>query len=399
MSTAAGSELDKTPQAPAPRRQQSTQDALAGRLRAMVPTVVTTLTAVVLALVVGALLIVFTDNRCLDALGRFDIGFVLGRVGDSYRALLAGSVGSGDALVVTLERAAPLICAGLGVSLAFRAGLFNIGAQGQLVVASIVCAYIGFTWDLPGAVLLVVAAVGAMLAGALWGGIAGVLKARTGAHEVIVTMMLNYVAMRVLDYCLLQNAFQRPGEDQPQSPKIDSSGLLPHIFGFHAGVLLAVVAATGVWWLLERSTWGFEMRAVGAGPEAARTAGMSTAKVTTLAMLLAGALAGLAAVMNIQGHNDNLSTNTGGTIGFDAITVALLGRASPVGTVLAGLLFGALSAGSVQMQASADTPPQLASVLQALIVMFVAAPALVRGIVRLRSIKREETLSVSGWGA
>jgi simple sugar transport system permease protein len=172
------------------------------------------------------------------------------------------------------------------------------------------------------------------------------------------------------------------------------------VAGIHVGVLLAVVAAVGVWWLLERSTLGFEMRAVGANADAARTAGMSVQKVYTLAMLVAGALAGLAAVQQILGHHDSLTTNVAGAIGFDAITVALLGRATPLGTVLAGLLFGALSAGGVQMQASeAATPLELTQVLQALIVLFVAAPALVRVILGIKDTGGAATVMAKGWGS
>ncbi|GAB2968145.1 ABC transporter permease [Nocardioides montaniterrae] len=367
-------------------------------LETAMPSVVATAAAVLLALAVGAVLIIFTDKSSLDALGRGDVGHCLSRLGESYWALISGAFGGGDNIATTLVRSAPLICAGLGVTIAFRAGLFNIGAQGQLIVASIACAYVGFSWDLPVGVHLVAALVAALVAGGLWGLIPGALKASTGAHEVITTMMLNYVAARILDFALLHNAFQRPGNDQPVSPKVAANALFPTVLGVNTSVVLAFLAAVAVWWLLERSTWGFEMRAVGANPNASRTAGMSIAKVTTIVMVLAGVLAGLAAVMQVQGHNDNLSTGTGGTIGFDAITVALLGRATPIGTVFAGLLFGALNVGGVEMQAQAGTPVELAAVLQALIVMFVAAPALVRSVVRIKIINREQTLAAKGWG-
>jgi simple sugar transport system permease protein len=163
-------------------------------------------------------------------------------------------------------------------------------------------------------------------------------------------------------------------------------------------VLLAFLAALGVWWLLERSTTGFEMRAVGANPSAAATAGMNVQRTYFLAMAIAGALAGLAAVMQILGQQDSLTENVAGTVGFDAITVALLGRATPLGTVLAGLLFGALSAGGLAMQAAAGVPPELAQVLQALIVLFVAAPALVRGVLRVKAEGDGGTVLAKGWG-
>jgi simple sugar transport system permease protein len=369
------------------------------------PTVKVTAAAVGLALVVGAVLIIFSDDDVIESLSYFFsypwdfFTRAADAVASSYWALLKGSVGSWHAISTTLERSAPLVCAGLGVTLAFRAGLFNIGAQGQLIVGAIGAAYVGFAWDLPAGIHLLVAMTAGLLLGGIWGGIAGFLKARTGAHEVITTIMLNYLAGSVLLYALSKEAFQRPGSDNPQSPPVADTARFPEIAGVHLGVLVAILAAFLVWWILERSTIGFEMRAVGANDSAARTAGMSVAKVYTLAMVLAGALAGLAADMNILGHGDNLSPSMAGTIGFDAITVALLGRATPLGTVLAGLLFGALSVGGVAMQASAGTPKELTQVLQALIVLFVAAPALVRMIVRMKDTGGESTVMAKGWGS
>ena len=370
------------------------------------PTLKVTAAAFLLALVVGAFLIVFSDRQAIESLGYFfDYPWDFFRhageaIYQSYWALLDGAVGSRRAISQTLERAAPLICAGLGVSLAFRTGLFNIGAQGQLLIGAIVAGYVGFTWDLPTGLHLLVALVLGILGGAVWGGIAGLLKAKTGAHEVITTIMLNYVATSLLLYLLTLNAFQRAGSDNPQSRPAAESALFPSVGTTHTGVLLAVLAAVGVWWLLERSTIGFEMRAVGANADAAATAGMSVAKVYTLSMLVAGALAGLAATMQILGRNDSLTANVAGSIGFDAITVALLGRATPLGTVLAGLLFGALAAGGVQMQASeAATPVSLTLVLQALIVLFVAAPALVRGVMRMKDTGGGAAVMAKGWGS
>lgn len=370
------------------------------------PTLVETVVAIVMALVIGALLIALSDDNVLESIPYFfsyPADFFTrswDAISSSYSALFEGAVGSWDAISTTLERSAPLICAGLGVSLAFRAGLFNIGAQGQLIIGAIVAAYIGFSWSLPPVLHMLVALVGGVLGGAVWGGIAGVLKARTGAHEVITTIMMNYLAMSVLLYALSKDAFQRPGSDNPQSPKVDGSAMFGSVLSTHVGVILAFAAAVGVWWLLERSTLGFELRAVGANPDASRTAGMSVAKIYTVAMVAAGGLAGLAATMNVLGHHDSLSPSMAGSIGFDAITVALLGRATPSGTVLAGLLFGALSVGGVAMQASpAATPKELTAVIQALIVLFVAAPALVRGIAHLKTSGDNPELLAKGWGS
>ncbi|KQQ44159.1 MAG: ABC transporter permease [Nocardioides sp.] len=368
------------------------------------PTVVDSVLAVVLALVVGAVLIVFSTERVLGSLPYFFsypwdfFRFAGEAVGDGYAALVNGSLGGADALTRTLNRAAPLICAGLGVSLAFRAGLFNIGAQGQMLVAGLAAGYVGFTWDLPTGLHALVALLAALVAGALWGGVIGLLKARTGAHEVITTIMLNNVARFVVLYFLGLEAFQRPNSDNKLSPPVDDSATFPAIGNLHLGIVLAVLAALVVWWLLERSTLGFEMRAVGANPDAARTAGMSVPRVYVTAMTLAGVLAGLAVTMTVLGQQNSVTDQVAGTVGFDAITVALLGRATPVGTVLAGLLFGALSAGGLSMQGAAGIAPELSQVLQALIVLFVAAPALVRGIFRIKGRGQGSSVEAKGWG-
>ncbi len=371
----------------------------------LLPTIKVTAGAFAVALAVGAVLIALSDDDVIASLPYFfsyPWDFFT-RSGDaiwsSYSALVSGSVGSWTALGTTLERAAPLTCAGLGVTLAFRAGLFNIGAQGQLLIGALVAGYVGFTWNLPPGIHLLAALVAGLLGGAVWGGAIGVLKARTGAHEVITTIMFNYLAISVLLYALSKDAFQRPGSDNPLSPKPNDSATFPTVFGVHVGILLAVLAAVGVWWLLDRSTLGFELRAVGANAQASRTAGMSVAKVYTLAMVLAGALAGLAAVMSVSGNQNSVSTTMAGNVGFDAITVALLGRATPMGTVFAGLLFGAMSVGGVAMQASAGTPKELTEVLQALIVLFVAAPALIRAMLRFRDEGGGSTLQAKGWGS
>ncbi len=373
-------------------------------LASYLPTVKVTFGAIFVALVIGALLIALSDDGVIESTQYFfsyPWDFFT-RSGDaiwsSYSALVKGAVGSGNAIGTTIERSAPLILAGLGVTLAFRAGLFNIGAQGQLLIGALCAGYVGFTWNLPAGIHLLAAIIAGLLGGAVWGGIVGILKARTGAHEVITTIMLNYLAGSVLLYALSKEAFQRPGSDNPLSPPVDESATFPDIFGVHVGVVIAFLAAWFVWWVLERSTLGFELRAVGANADASRTAGMSVAKVYTLAMVLAGALAGLAAASNVLGRSDSLSISVAGNIGFDAITVALLGRATPLGTVLAGLLFGAMSVGGGAME-SAGTPQELTEVLQALIVLFVAAPALVKGLLRFKDAGGGATVMAKGWGS
>ncbi len=367
--------------------------------------------ALVTALLVGAVVIVFSDPTTLDAWSTFfaDPGGALRAswdiVGDSYRALFDTSLGSRRALSRTLAESAPLMFAGLSVALAFRAGLFNIGAGGQLMMGATVAGYIGFTFDLPAAIHLPLALLGGIAGGAAWGGIAGFLKARTGAHEVITTIMLNFVALRLLDYALSTEPFLREGQNNPISPPVAESARLPELevadVTVGAGLLLALLAAAGVWWLLNRSTVGFRLRAVGANPDAARYAGMKVGATYLLAMSLAGALAGLAGTVNVLGRPS--FSLTGGFylfIGFDAIALALLGRAHPGGVVAASLLFGVLRAGSTGMQAQTSTPIDIIVVIQALIIMFVAAPALIRAIYRVRARPLDEEQRFSaGWGA
>ncbi|MGL5406546.1 MAG: ABC transporter permease [Propionibacteriaceae bacterium] len=368
-----------------------------------------TAAAFVLAFVIGGILMVISDPEIVNKWAYFfdrpgdAVGASWTKISSAYSALAEGSLGGLGPLTETTAQAAPLIIAGLGVGLAFRAGLFNIGAQGQATMGAIVAAYIGFTWHLPYFLHMLVAVLAGVLAGALWGAFAGWLKAHAGAHEVIVTIMLNYIAAILMSFALTTAAFHRPGRNDPISPIVDWSAVMPRIEGtrLHLGFLLALLAALLVWWVLERSTIGFAIRAVGANPNAAKTAGMSVASTTTLTMLLAGGLAGLAGTLavlapTIGGMPVPLSAGIVGTIGFDAITVALLGRSKPVGTILAGLLFGAMQAGGLAMQSKAQTPLELTTVLQALIVMFVAAPRLVETLLPfLRERKRTEASTAS----
>jgi general nucleoside transport system permease protein len=352
--------------------------------------VVTTLAAFVLAFVVGAVLMIVSDSQVRSTYAYFfarpsdALTASWDKVGGAYAALVSGALGGYGPITLTTAQAAPLICAGLGVGLAFRGGLFNIGAQGQAILGAIVAGYLGFALHLPPVIHLVVALVGGLVGGGLWGGIVGWLKARTGAHEVIVTIMMNYIAAGLLGYLLTTTAFRRPGRTDPISPVVDWNATFPRLEGgqLHLGFGVALLAAVGVWWLLDRSTTGFAIRAVGANPHAAATAGMSVARTTVVTMVAAGALAGLAGVQEALGPSASgvpvpLSAGIVGSIGFDAITVALVGRSRPLGIVLAGLLFGALHAGGLAMQSVAQTPLTLTTALQALIVLFVAAPALI----------------------
>lgn len=364
--------------------------------------------AVLLALIIGGLLIASTDKQVgststyLFARPTDFLSALWSAATRSYVALFQGSVfnpaGSSVALqfaplTETLTIATPLITAGLGVALAFRAGLFNIGAQGQIIMAGILAAWVGFALHLPVGLHLLLVLLAGILGGAVWGGIVGLLKARTGAHEVIVTIMFNYIALYFLGYLLNTPAFQRPGESNPISPILDPSAVYPQILGtqyrLHLGFVVAIAATFLVWWLLNRSTVGFEFRAVGANPKAAQTAGINVSRATILVMALAGALAGLSGVAQVAGTEKVLTDGVAATYGFDAITVALLGRSTPWGTFAAGLLFGAFRAGAVQMQIQTGTPIDIVLVVQSLIVLFIAAPPLVRAVFGLNPRRRK----------
>ncbi|WP_371407305.1 ABC transporter permease [Kribbella sp. NBC_00662] len=393
--------VEPAPAEPAPAKEPQRSGLPSWAIQGLV-----SLSAIVLALVVGAILIIVSDDQVKTAMGYFGaapmdtISAAASAVGEAYKALALGAFGSVTAISESLTQATPLICGGLAVSLAFRTGLFNIGAQGQLIAGAILAAYVGFAWHLPAGLHLIVAILAGLLGGALWGGVVGLLKARTGAHEVIVTIMLNYVAIYLLAWLLTTSAFQRPGRTDPISPIVDSNAQYPQ-FGdtrLHGGFILSVLAAIFVWWLLNRSTIGFELRAVGANADASRTAGMSVGRAYIIAMVVAGALAGLAGTQQVLGTDLPLTDGVAASVGFDAITVALLGRGTPLGTVLAGLLFGALNAGGLQMQLITQTPLTLTTVLQAVIVLFVAAPALVRSIFRFLPKERGSgAVLAKGW--
>jgi simple sugar transport system permease protein len=372
-------------------------------------TLLLTALAVVLALVIGGLMIVFSDDKV-----RSDLGYFFTSPGDTFRdawytfrdayiALFEGAIFDPNhtataaqvfgPIMGTIYTATPLILSGLAVAIAFRSGLFNIGANGQLIVGAFCAGYVGFIIKLPPVLHVVLAIAAGVAGGALWGFIAGFLKARAGAHEVITTIMLNYVATYGLLYLIGRPAIVAPNNPQTSKP-IHGTARLPHLFGadlrVDLGIILAVGAAAWVSWVLTRSKLGFRLRAVGANAAAARTAGMSVAAVTIIAMSVAGGLAGLAGTTLALGGATSyvVTPNIASNIGFDGITVALLGRSKPWGVVAAGLLFGALKQGGAQMQAtpSVQAPIDIITVIQALIVIFIAAPALVKGIFRFRRL-------------
>jgi simple sugar transport system permease protein len=371
--------------------------------------------AFIFAFFIGGLIIVFSDPEVMEKFkspSQF-IPAALAKIGNSYLAVFQGSIfdinlARGNSLFKgfyplseTIVTATPLILTGLAVTLAFRSGLFNIGAQGQFIFGAIGASYVGFRFDLPPIIHPIAAILAGIILAGIFGGIVGLLKAKTGAHEVIVTIMLNYVAGFFILWLLKTSAFLRPGRIDPLAPEVNPTSRLPKFLGedlrIHFGIFIALAAALFVWWLLKKSTLGFKFRAVGANSSAAKSAGISIAFVTTSTMVLCGGLAGLGGAVHVLGTEYALTNNIGGSLGFDAITVALLGGAAPLGTVIAALLFAALRTGGITLQSNTGTPAEIIQVIQALIVLFIAAPALIKGILRLKTVAAEKTLTAKGW--
>ena len=363
--------------------------------------------SLLLALIVGAVIIMVTDVDAWRLMGEDPgaaIGEMLGGVRVAYRALFLGAFGSVRAISETLFTATPLILAGLAVAIGFQTGLFNIGARGQMFMGGLAAVWVGLHVDLPALLHVPLAILGAIVAGGIWGGITGLLKARTGAHEVITTIMLNFVAAFFVLWALKTPAFQAEGSNLPQSAPLPESVQLLPIFGaqfrVNIGLFIAIAAVFFVYWLMYRSTLGFEFRATGFSASASTYAGMNVSFLLTAVMFISGGLAGIAgSTMTLGLPPYTVSSNFAGTIGFDAIALALLGRSHPFGVAWAGLLFGALIAGGRSMQAAAGVSVDLVIVMQALIIVFIAAPELVRVIFRLKKAEAEPTQLTKGWGA
>ena len=347
--------------------------------------------SVVIAFLIGAILIAMTGASVTDAY----YAMFRGAIVDPQASTFVRTI---KPLMDSVYFAIPLIISGLGLAFGFRAGLFNIGGKGQMIAGALAAVWVGFSLSLPPVVHTLVALTAAIVAGAAWGGIAGFLKAKTGANEVIVTIMLNSIATLALGYVLSQKAWQKPNSNQPITPNVADSAALAKLMSgpikLHWGLIVALVALAVFWFLMERSTLGFQIRAVGANAAAARTAGISVERITAVTMMFSGAFLGLAGANEALGTLGYVSRDVAGSIGFDAITVALLGRNKAWGTFGAGLLFGAFKAGGYAMQAK-DVPIDMILILQAVIVLLIAAPALVRWLFRLPYAKR---LAASGKG-
>lgn len=381
--------------------------------------------AILTGLIIGAILIMATSTTVYAAFGQ-SFGRGLATAGQevitAYRALFTGSIGdpgriitalgSGDERAIrsalnpfleSLVQTTPYIFAGLAVALGFRSGLFNIGVEGQLFIGAACATYVGYAiTGLPAVIHMPLAFLAGALGGALWGFIPGLLKATTGGHEVINTIMMNWIAFRLTEW-LLSGPMNRPGAGgMPISPLIEESAQIPQFFQtpirFHLGFFIALGIAWLVWWLLFKTKWGLNLRTVGANPRAAKYAGLSVAKSYMVGMAISGALAGLAGAVQILAVNRSMALGLSSGYGFDSIALALIGNNHPLGVVLASILFGTLRNGATRMMVVSRIPIDIVDVLQAIILMFVAAPAIIRSIYRLRKPKHEEeTVFVSGW--
>jgi general nucleoside transport system permease protein len=391
-----GNEL--LPEAPTSRLNVALRDILGGNI-------LLTILAIVVALVVGGVLIASTNTDVQAASGYF-----LARPGDmlsaiwqsvagAYAAIFRGGVydftsdNFGDGITSFLNSigfATPLIAAGLGIAVGFRSGVFNIGGTGMILVSAACAGWVGFALTLPPGIHMIVAVLAGLLGGGIWAFIVGFLKARTGAHEVIVTIMLNYIALYLIDYLLNSPVLRDPSSNAPVSPPEKATAIFFPLLGptsnlnFNFGFILVIAATIYCWWLLSRSSLGFKLRAVGENPRAARVAGIRINRMYVYVMVISGILVGFAGVYQVLGaQTTGFDRGIDANIGFTAITVALLGRSRPWGVFAAGILFGILQAGSYTMQADQQVNVNVLPVIQSVIVLFLAAPPLVRAIFRL----------------
>ncbi len=339
--------------------------------------------AILLAFIVGAVVMLVSSPLVT---GHFDPSLPL----RTYAAIVEGSLLSVNALVDTVVAATPLILVGLAVGLGFKAGLFNIGGQGQFLMGAVASAAAGaaLAHESP-IVAITLSVLAGVLAGAAYGFIPGLLKAYTGAHEVVTTIMLNYVGIQVISY-LITGPLRAQGASFARSPDVQNAELPAFLnvgtgHEAHIGILVILVVVPAISWLLYRSTTGFEIRTVGANPDAARYAGMQPRRLVILSLTVGGMLAGLAGAIEILGVSGYMPAAYATNVGFDAITVALLGRATPGGIFFSGLLLGALRAGAPLMQVKAGVPVQMIDLLQGIILFFLTADVIVRFVFRVRA--------------
>jgi general nucleoside transport system permease protein len=380
---------------------------------------VVTVCAIVAGLVIGAVLLLCTTPAVLQAWGHIgsNPGHAFGEswstIAAAYSSLVEGSIFNPHAqnltqafnpISETLVAATPLMLAGLGVGLGFSTGVFNIGGQGQLIAGAVAALWAGTEIKAPIGLHIPLIILAGAIGGAVAGFIPGILKATTGAHEVITTIMLNYIFLDLLEWLLTISPFQQPGQSNAISKTMPSTARMPHLFGstlrVNVSLLVALAMALVIWWLMRRSRLGFSFKVIGLNPDAGKTAGMDARFITLAVLTISGALVGMAGMATLSGTDFLLSTGYGGNTGFDAITVALLGRNNPGGIVLGSLLFAALISGGRNMQAVTGIPIDLTTVIQAVIVFMVATPALVREVFRLRQARGDQARAATkGWTA
>jgi len=371
-----------------------------------------TVLSVLLGFLVGALFMIGSNKEFIEALGYLfsrpsdALGAAVQVVSEGYGALFRGAIYNADAdtfekairpLTETLRLGAPLIAAGLGIGLTFRVGLFNIGGTGQLIFGMIFATFVATRLELPFVLHTIVALIAGIVGAALLGAMVGFLKARTGAHEVILTIMLNYIALYFFTFLMRNPALLQEARatGNPKADPAAETALLPKLIGdkysLHWGLIFALLAVVVFWWLMERSTIGFRLRMVGFNPDAARAAGINVEKTYILAMALSAGFVGVAAANQSLGVAVGVTPSAHANIGFDAITVALLGGSSGPGILLAGLLFGAFKAGAPSMQVI-GVSPEVLGIVQGAIVLFIAAPPLIRAIFRLPAVQNSNAL-------
>lgn len=413
-----------TDAAPAPGRRSG-----AGLFSALTVPVL----AILSALVIAGLIIAFTDTDVLGLVPAFWehpldlLAAIWNSISVAYKALFEGAFGNWGAIGAGLQTwtrtgdtlpllralrdptesfvaATPYIFAGLAVAVGFKGGLFNIGAEGQLFAGAIASAAVGYYFNnLPWFIHLPISLLAGFAAGGLWGAIPGYLKAARGVNEVINTIMLNYIMFMFADWLVSVRGPMRAPGGAPRSPEVYPSAylpaLLPEPVRIHWGFFLAIGAVFFVYWFLWKTTIGFEIRTVGASPTAAKYAGIGVGKIFVLTMTLSGGLAGLAGANELLGLNHYFASAFSPGYGFDSIALALLGKQNPFGVLAAALLFGALRNGATRMQSIAGVPVDIISVMQALIIAFIAAPEIVRWIYRLRApAQKEREVFARGWG-
>jgi general nucleoside transport system permease protein len=385
--------------------------------------------AVLTGLIIGAFFIVFTDLKVLpyyqqffkDPLTALLVSWQA--VVKAYGALFAGSLGSLPAFIAAIKvysasgdpsalykaiypfteslvASSPYILTGLAVAVGFRGGLFNIGAEGQFFMGALGSAFVGYSLKGVSPVIhLPLALLGGAIAGGAWAFLPGFLKAKTGAHEVVTTIMMNWIAFRLSDW-LLNGPMKATGY-RPLTPVVEESAMLPRFFPdplrFNWGFFLALGIAFFIWWLLFKTTVGYEIRSVGANPNAAKYAGMNISNNIILIMVVSGALAGLGGAVQVLGTDHWVGQGFSAGFGFDAIALALIGNSHPLGVVLAALLFGVLRGGATSMQSLAGIPIDIISVIQGLVIVFIAAPVIIRAIYRVGTPHKEEVVHARGW--